>query len=171
MMLLPVMAVHAKKPAPHLTGSMDLQFDLGWPGYQQETPDWIGTITINKIEYGMVFFAFETGKPFANPAKGGAFFFGEKWVIYDTLDFEFDEDGYLMYFDPGQELLWGYDQGVTVQNSKYHMTGNVEEAYGIFSMWEGRNVYMSGKIIWQIVDTPEGPIVMPHYAPGSFRIN
>ena len=66
---------------------------------------------------------------------------------------------------PSELVLWGYDQGQTnIQNSNYHMNGNVEEAFGDFSMWEGRNVYMSGVIEWY------GP-GEPHYASGTFRIN
>ena len=85
-----------------------------------------------------------------------------------TFDFE------TQVLDYGQILLWGYDVGQTCLNGKnynYHMNGHVEEANGAFEVWEGRNVHMSGEIEWQEIETPGGPALAPHYAPGTFRIN
>lgn len=155
-------AVSAKNP---LIGTLDLQFNLAWPGPQDEIPDWIGTITIDDVEYGMAFFAIGSGKPFATDPSTSVHFFEEIYVIYFELDFTFNEDGVLVYFEEGDIALWGYDVGITnMINSKYHMTGNVEEAYGIFEPWIGRNVFMSGIIEWY-------PFGAPQYAPGTFRIN
>ena len=158
-----IAAVNAKnKPV----GIMDLQFNLAWPGPQAEIPDWIGTITFDGVEYGMAFFAIGSGKPFeTNPPSTSVHFFEEIYVIYYELYFTFNEDGTLGAFVPGDIALWGYDVGLTnLVNSKYHMTGNVEEAFGDFAQWIGHNVYMSGVIEWY-------PFGAPQYAPGTFRIN
>lgn len=146
-------------------GTMELQFNLAWPGPQDEIPDWVGTITIDDVEYGMAFFAIGSGKPFVTDPSTSVHFFEEIYVIYFELYFTFNEDGTLGDFEPGDIALWGYDVGITnMINSKYHMTGNVEEANGIFSPWIGRFVFMSGVIEWY-------PFGAPQYAPGTFRIN
>ena len=169
--LLPIIAIQAKKP---LIGTMDLEFNTDWPGLQDEIPEWIGTITIDETEYRMLFFAIGSGKAFDDNLKGKVHFFEEIWAIYDTDDdftswLPSDEAAPWAYWLPSNEpaelVLWGYDQGQTnIQNSNYHMNGNVEEAFGEFSMWEDRNVYMNGEIIWYGPGTP-------HFAPGMFRIN
>ena len=146
-------------------GTMELQFNLAWPGPQADIPDWVGTITIDDVEYGMAFFAIGSGKPFVTDPSISVHFFEEIYVIYFELYFTFNEDGTLGDFEPGAIALWGYDVGITnMINSKYHMTGNVEEAYGIFEPCIGRNVFMSGIIEWY-------PFGAPQYAPGTFRIN
>ncbi|MFW9779687.1 MAG: hypothetical protein ACFFE8_12605 [Candidatus Heimdallarchaeota archaeon] len=161
--LVPVVSTSAKRP---LVGTMDLQFNLGWPGPQQTTiPDWIGNIEIGENAYGMAFFAIGTGRPFEVQNEGSAYFFEEIWRIYETINYVFDENGVLQDWDHGEVLLWGYDEGLTnMKNSKYHMLGLVEEAVGSFTVWSGRHVYMSGNIIWY-------PFEAPHYAPGTMRIN
>ncbi|MFX0182296.1 MAG: hypothetical protein ACFE95_04355 [Candidatus Hodarchaeota archaeon] len=163
LVLIPALSVSANTP---LYGTMDLQFNLGWPGPPQTViPDWVGTITIDGEEYGMAFFAIGTGKPFGEQNEGSPHFFVEVWRIYDGIKIKFNDDGVLTKFKPGSILLWGYDTGLTnLANSKYHMTGTVEEAFGPFSMYVGRNVYMSGEIIWY-------PFGAPQFAPGIFRID
>jgi len=153
--------VSAKAP---LVGAMDLQFNLGWPGPQAHTPDWVGTITIDDEEYGMAFFAIGSGKPFNEDPSASVHFFEEIWKIYDELEFEFNEFGVLTEFEEGDVLLWGYDTGITnLKNSKYHMNGSVE-ADDLFDEWVGRNVHMSGDIEWYDSGAPQS-------APGTFRIN
>jgi hypothetical protein len=51
------------------------------------------------------------------------------------------------------------------------MNGEIDVANAPFAEWLGRNVHMSGVITWQVLDTPDGPIVAPETAPGTFRIN
>lgn len=156
-----IAVIDAKKP---LYGTMDLQFNLGFPGPQTEIPDWLGYITINGEEYGMVFFNIGTGKPFAGSPSDSVVFFGEIWVIYEWINIQFDEFG-VAEWTHGSVVLLGTDEGiVSLNNDKYHMTGEVTEAYGEFSEWTGRNVYMSGVIQWY-------PFGAPQYAPGTFRIN
>ena len=59
--------VEAKKP---LIGTLDLQFNLGWPGPQNEVPDWVGNITIDGKLYDMAFYAIGSGKSFVtDPAN------------------------------------------------------------------------------------------------------
>ena len=177
--LVPAGTAQAKKP---LIGAMDLEYNLGWPEPQDVIPDWAGTITINETEYGMLFFCIGSGKAFDTPPlRGKIHFFAEIWAIYDT-GFDFtsllpsddpdDWDGWLPSDDPDELVLWGYDEGQTnTQNNDYHMNGIVEEADGVFEDWDGRNVHMSGSIEWQVLETPEGPVVAPEHAPGIFRIN
>lgn len=161
--LVPTLAVSAKKP---LIGTMSLQFDLDWfNDPRPDRPDWVGTITIDGEVYGMAFFVLGTGKPFGSDPSSSVHFFEEKFVIYFELEFEFDTDGKLIKFEEGAVAISGSDVGLTnMINSKYHMSGNVEVANGIFSAWIGRIVYMSGDISWY----PNG---FPHYAPGTLRLN
>lgn len=155
--------LNAKSP---VTGEMDLQFNLAWPGPQTDIPDWVGTLTIDGDEYGMAFFLIGTGKPFAGDhVTGNASFFGEIWRVYDGIDLGFDEFGNLAEFSPGPIILWGYDAGmVSLANSKYHMNGSVEYAAEAFAGWLGRSVHMSGVIEWYDFGAPQ-------YAPGVFRVN
>jgi hypothetical protein len=158
---VPAIPAQAKKP---LTGTMDLEFNLLWPGLQDEIPDWVGNIAINEVEYGMTFFCIGAKD------AGNVHFFEEIWTIYDWVELhtEVVDDEVNQWLEYGEILLWGYDAGVVAwQNNKYHMNGNVEEAIGDFAVWEGRNVHMSGIIEWQEIDG----VVAPQYAPGIFRIN
>ena len=169
--LLPAGFTQAKKP---LIGTMDLTFNLAWPGPQYNVPDWVGTIEIDGYTYGMLFFAFGSGKPFtADPPGGSVHFFEEIWAIYDmglktfpTLPTINGWEYWLPDETPPDELkLWGYDVGITNKiNTNYHMNGNVEYTAAGWEMYLGRNVYMSGEIIWD-------PAGFPLNAPGTFRIN
>jgi hypothetical protein len=156
--LTPAGAVQAKKP---LIGTMDLEYNMLWPGPQADIPDWVGTITIDGAEYGMTFFCTGSGKAFDDFLKGQVHFFEEIWVIYDWTTFDFETQ----VLDYGEILLWGYDVGQTnIQNSNYHMNGNVEMAIVDFAAWAGRSVHMSGEILWLAPGVPQ-------YAPGVFRAN
>jgi hypothetical protein len=154
--------IDAKKP---LYGTTDLQFNLGFPGPQTEIPVWLGTINIDNEEYGMIFFNIGSGKSFVDTPSESNTFFGEIWVIFEWIEIEFDEFGALASWNAGPKVLLGTDEGVvTFKNDKYRMNGEVTEAYGIFSGWIGRSVYMNGIIQWY-------PFGAPQYAPGEFRIN
>lgn len=164
-MALLLMAVaptaHAEKP---VWGDMDLQFNLGWPGPQDTVPAWVGTIMIDGDEYGMAFFNLGTGKPFDEQPSHNVFF-GERWTIYADLEFEFDENGVLATFVPGDTVLSGYDRGITTdRNSKYRMNGDVTVATGGFEQLLQRKVHMSGDIVWYDFGAPQ-------FGPGTFRIN
>ncbi len=170
-MLLPAISGSAKKP---IIGTMSLEYNLGWPGYQAEIPDWVGTITLDtdgdgvSEEYGMVFFCIGTGKPFETDVRGNVVFFGEIWAIYDWVTFNFETQD----FAHGDVVLLGTDEGtVSLKNSKYRMNGVVTKTNDDCLDLLGRSVHMSGKIKWQNIGTPEDPIMAPHEAPGTFRIN
>ena len=47
----------------------------------------------------------------------------------------------------------------------------IEVAEEPFEMWLGRHVHMSGIITWQVLETPDGPVIAPATAPGILRIN
>ena len=170
-----VVPVLAKNP---LFGTMDLEFNLLWPEPQDEIPDWAGTILIDGEPYGMLFFAIGSGKAFEDPDRGRVHFFEEIWAIYDMDGASFpglpngnagDWSYWLPKNDPDELIMWGYDEGQTnVQNSKYHMNGDVQYATGEFSDWLGRSVHMNGVIIWYTEGDFAGA---PHFAPGTFRIN
>ncbi len=115
----------------------------------------------------MAFFAIGTGKAFDDSPRGQVHFFEEIWIIYDyvILHTEIVGEEVIQWLEYGEILLWGYDVGQTnLRNSKYHMNGNVEQAFGAFSVYEGRNVHMNGIIEWYDFGAPQ-------YAPGTFRIN
>ncbi|MFW9885787.1 MAG: hypothetical protein ACFFEX_15480 [Candidatus Thorarchaeota archaeon] len=176
--LVAIPEVAATRP---ITGSMDLEFNLLWPGAGDKVPDWVGTITIDGKEYGMLFFAIGSGKSFVTDLanlKGNIHFFEEIWAIYDMGDQSFpaipngDDSAWAYWLpmnSPDELVLWGHDKGQTnLQTNDYHMAGNVEMAGGSFSIYDGRSVHMSGEIIWY----ESGPFAgAPHFAPGYFRIN
>lgn len=174
--LLPVISVQAKPP---LNGTITLEYNLAVIPPTDQVPDWVGTIIFEGDEntYGMLFFAIGSGKAFVtspSDLKGDNHFFEEIWAIYKfkdggkifpTLPTEDDWAYWLPTNDPDELVLWGYDKGHTnIADSEYFMNGNVEGATGVFEEWLGRNVHMSGDIIWY-------PFGAPHYAPGTFRIN
>ena len=162
--LVSFVPVEAAKP---LEGTMNLQFNLGWLGPQDEIPDWVGNITIDGELYDMAFYAIGSGKSFVTDTqnlKGKIHFFEEIWVI-GYIDYAFNEEGALAYFVVTEILMLGNDKGQTnTQNSKYHMSGSVEEAVGVFDGWAGCRVHMMGEIIWY-------PFMAPFAAPGALRIN
>jgi hypothetical protein len=132
----------AKRPSPNLTGTTFADF-TGIPPYF-----WVGTIIIDGVEYGMRY------KNLSGPPRtySGASPFEEEYEIWDEL-FE------TLY-------LKGTHAGVvSFANSRFVANGRVEEAYGPFEMWLGRNSHNSGIITWEIVG------VLPDFATGTFRIN
>lgn len=153
-----VAPANAKSP---LTGEMDLGFNLGWTEPGTDVPIWVGTVTIDEADYGMAFFNIGTGKPFAEHPSASVSFFGEIWEIYDVDTGVMDPAAFVR----GDILMAGTDQGVvSFNNNKYRMNGSVEEAYGIFEMWAGRRVHMSGTVEFY-------PFGAPQFAPGTFRVN
>lgn len=144
-----------------LSGDMELGFNLGYTEPGTEVPVWVGTVTIDEAEYGMAFFNIGTGKPFADQPSASVSFFGEIWEIYDVDTGVMDPAA----FERGDILMSGTDEGVgSLINSKYRMNGSVDEASGVFEMWVGRRVHMSGTIEFY-------PFGAPQFAPGSFRVN
>ena len=139
----------AKKPAPNLTGTMDLYFNF-------VNPVWVGTITFEEHgTYEMRFFSLLPQRDYSQARP-----FEEDFEIYKLID--------------GVEKIYlrGHDKGVTtLANSKYRMNGEILEANEPFEGWLGHKVHMSGVITWQNLGTPEEPVIAPATAPGTFRIN
>jgi hypothetical protein len=128
-----------KKP---LTGTTYADF-TGTPPYF-----WVGTIIIGEDTYGMKF------KNLSGPprAYSGASPFEEEYELWD--------EGFQTLY------LKGTHSGVvSYANSQFVANGTVEEAYGPFETWLGRNSHNSGVITWEIVG------VLPDYCTGTFRIN
>lgn len=150
---------NAGKPAANLIGVMDLYFTFG--DWEAGDSVWAGTVTFEDFgTYGMYFYHLS---PFKGYSQASPF---EEW-------FEIYELG----TDPVVVVLAGPDVGVTTtankppEPCKYRMNGEIEVAESPFEGWLGRNVHMSGEITWQVLQTPDGPMVVPETAPGIFRIN
>lgn len=153
-----VTPAEAKKP---LSGEMVLGFNLTWTEPQTEVPVWVGTVTLDGVEYGMAFFNVGTGKPFDESPSPAVSFFEEVWEIYDVDTGVMNPSG----FERGDIVMKGPDAGVvSFNNNKYRMNGSVGEAFGDFSGWAGRNVHMSGTISFYDFGAPQ-------FAPGTFRVN
>ncbi len=151
--------------AQPLYGTVNAQFNLGFPGPQNVIPDWVGHISINDNEYGIVFFNLGTGKSFDNELQGNVVFFTEQWVIYSSMDFQFNDQGVMTYWNHGPVLMSGDDTGiVSLANSNYHMNGGVQLANGLFHNYLGKTVHISGTVLWDVNGNPQ-------FAPGQFRIN
>ena len=147
-----------KKPVPHITTAMNLNFVLPWMRPYPEL-SWEGTININGVDYYMKF------DHLSGPPRD-----------YSQVS-PFEEYFYIM--DGNNVVLAGPDAGVTVlanklpEPTKYVMNGKIEVANEPLADWLGRPVHMSGVINWQFV-TPPGasePGLFPATAPGTFRIN
>ncbi len=155
--LVPVVSVSAEKP--HLIGIMDLTLkfeELPAPYPSEWVVTWQGHIDFGPGKvYGMRFILIGTGIPREDPT-GKAGHFGEIWEIFDD--------------NPNNLILWGFDKGVTNQKKgltwPYRMNGHVEDAALDWEAYLGRNVHMSGDIVW--VGAPFTP---GSTAPGEFRIN
>jgi len=135
-----------KKPAPYLSGTMNVNFVGG-------VVTWDGVVDLDGYgQYGMRFYNI-SGPPRdysqANPYE-------EIWEVYDLGN-------------PTLVYLGGTDAGVvSLANSSFRMNGGVEVATGVFEAWLGRNTHMSGTITWQTL--PNG-MVIPATAVGPFRVN
>ncbi len=144
------------KPSANLIGAMELDFTFGnWPA----EPVWVGTVTFE--DYGVYGIRFYHLSPFKDYSQVSPF--EEYFEIYDLSD--------------ETVVLGGPDAGVTVlankppDPTKYVMNGEIDVATAPFEAWLGRNVHMSGVITWQVLSTPDGPVVVPATAPGTLRIN
>ena len=154
----------AKKPSPNLTGTMELDFTFGaWP----EVPVWVGTVDLEGHGvFGIRFFHLTPFRDSPSQASPG----GEYFEIYEEGGDPDDYEDDVIY-------LGGPDAGVTTlankppEPTKYRMNGEIDVANEPFEMWMGRHVHMSGIITWQVLETPDGPVVAPDTAPGTVRIN
>lgn len=137
----------AKKPAPKLIGTMELDFMF-------VNPVWVGTVDLEG--HGVYGIRFEN---LGGKDAGQASHFVENCEIYDLQP-------------PFTIYLGISDFGVvSMANSKYRMNGEIDVATGEFEEWMGRHVHMSGIITWQNLGTVEEPDIAPDTAPGTLRIN
>ena len=128
---------------PHLTGTTDADFvPSNAPHY------WVGTINIDGDTYGLRFESLGPPRPYPQASP-----FKEYFEIY--------EEG-----DVTNVYLAGPNAGVlNYGNSKFVANGEVEVANFPFEMYLGRNVHISGTVIWEIFP------VLPDQAIGTLRIN
>ncbi len=145
-------------------GKLELQFNRDYTEPQTTIPIWIGYVTINKNKYGLILFNIGNDRNIENETDE-YFYFREKWLIYDSLTIEFDNQGFLIHWEPGKVLMWGYDQAeLNLLSYEYNMNGRIEESKGIFSKWTGHSIRISG-----IIESyPTGD---PHFATGKLRIS
>jgi hypothetical protein len=137
----------AKKPAPNLTGEAHTPFSLNNPPFF-----WSGIVVFDGDTYGITY---ETLTELRNYSSASPF--SENWVVY--------EEG-----NPGNVYMRGSNHGLsnTAQipdPTPFVGNGTVEEAYGSFEMWLGRNVHEQGLIYWK----SDGSI--PDSASFTIRIN
>ena len=126
---------------PHLTGTFHIDFTGTPPHF------WVGTIIIDGVTYGLRF------KPVGgSPAPPRAYVFDERFEIWDV--------GFTTLY------LAGTDDGVlNYGNSKFVSNGKVDVANYPFEELMGRNVHISGIVLW--VEYP----TLPEKAIGTLRIN
>jgi hypothetical protein len=142
-----------------LWATVNVDFNLGFFADPTQ-PSWVGTLTVDTEDYGIVFWSIGSGKPFANGFRGSAMFFEEIWGVYTWVDFDFVNQTLAV----GDLLMSGRNAGVSTRNGKFRGNGVVEEAFAGMSMWEGRHVHEAGRIAFN----PDGS---PHSATGVFRVN
>ena len=128
---------------PHLTGTQNADFDpTNAPHY------WIGTIIIDGVTYGLRYESLGPPRPYPQAST-----FEENFEIYELGNV-------------ANVYLAGHNAGVlNYANSKFVANGEVEVANFPFEEWMGRNVHMSGTVIWEIFP------VLPDQAIGTLRIN
>ena len=162
LMLVSVGAVGAKAPGTSdRTGEMDLEFNLGFGGPGDIA--WIGTIEFDHGIYAIAFFFY----------PGHASEVVSHWAgDFEIYEYDAEEPcfampgGVLASFACGDPLLVGHDKGIThLKNLTWLGNGSVDEAYGPFAEWDGRNVQEGGDFTFY----PDIPA--PHTAEGTLRFN
>ena len=151
----------AKKPAPNLIGISNTLFNfppLPDPGGSTLPVFWKGTIDFGEDTYGIYFLSYGSPRGYSQASP-----FYEDFVIHE------DGDEAIVY-------LKGWNAGVvTYANNppepcQFLANGKVEEAYGQFEGWQGRNVHIKGTVYWNPIPIP-GVGLIPEYAAGTLRIN
>ena len=57
------------------------------------------------------------------------------------------------------------------KNGNWRTNGVVTDAHPDYAQWIGRPMHESGQLTWQVIETPDGPIVVPLGGAGTFRVN
>jgi hypothetical protein len=154
----------AKKPSMgDRTGEMDLVFNLGFPGPGGIA--WVGTIEFDHGTYAMAFFFYP------GHASKVVSHWTETFEIYnyDTTDPCFEMTGpVLTTFECGDPVLIGHDKGIThLKKLTWLGNGSVDEAYGPFAEWDGRNTKIKGDFTLN----PAFDIFVPYTGEGTLRFN
>jgi hypothetical protein len=139
------------KPSPNLTGKTEAVFTFTPPTF------WTGTIDFGVAgKYGLTFISLGQMRQYSQARP-----FEEEIVIY-----EMGTD----WTDPANVYLRGTHTGVmTLANKvpdpvKFRANGKINEAYGPFEQWQGRNYHISGVVTYTALGQPEGAV-------GTLRIN
>ena len=141
-----------KKPAPYLVGDAIMNFTFTPPTF------WNGTITFGDVTYGITCISYDPPRDYSQASP-----FYEDFYIYE-LGTIFD------LTNPTNVYMKGWEAGVVTYANKdpepvkFHANGKIEEAYGPFEGWQGRNVHIKGLVYWVEVG-------LPAYAASKFRIN
>jgi hypothetical protein len=147
----------AIKPAPSLSCTIDYVWDVLNGG-------WSGTIS-GDIE-GVILWPSVDPPP---PPK----FVGQ--TNHYVGGFEIWDIDPALYPDDAVLLLAGDGAGSTTvrhgRNSVWRSNGIVTGAGDGFEDWIGRRVHQGGHFTWQVIETPNGPVTIPDYGTGTFRIN
>lgn len=139
------------KPAPKLVGTTHTDFTLTPPTF------WNGTIDFEEQGvYGLTFISHTAPRDYSQASP-----FSEDFIIYELgTDWQ----------DPANVLMKGTNAGVVVLANKVPEpvkvidNGEITEAYGIFSEWDGRQLHFSGMVYWLAPGLPD-------YCDGVMRIN
>ena len=145
---LVLMAVLAVAPAATAQEKVEGEFDLAWnecwPGYNDEVPDWVGTVDLDGDVHDMVFFLLGNGRPPGQELGDDRGAFIEIWAIYDGLEITYGEECAPESLE-GELVMWGHDAGVSDFGAKeFAMTGKVVESSGDYSDLAGADVVMNG---------------------------
>lgn len=146
-----------KKPLPHLKGYGVTMFSFANPPFY-----WEGEVTFDGYgdfdgTYGIIFESLEAPRDYSQASPYAENF----WLYKKGEDFTLEENVYLK----------GWVEGVVTHAnnppddpSKFLSNGKIEEAYGKFEMWQGRNIHFRGFVHWN-------PAGFPDHAEGPVRIN
>jgi hypothetical protein len=138
---------------PHLIGEQVTPFTFTPPTF------WNGEVDFGEEgKYGITYVSYENPRGYSQASP-----FYEDFIIHELGNLE-------------NVVLRGWNAGVvTYANNppdpcKFLANGKVEEAYGDFAEWEGRNVHIRGTVFWNPVPHPDFGL-LPDHAEATFRIN
>jgi hypothetical protein len=141
------------KPLPNLIGTAYTAFTFTPPTF------WNGTIDFGVDgKYGLTFISHEEPRGYSQASP----YYEDFYIYEEGTDWTIPENVYLKGWNAGV---------VTYANKnpdpvKFRANGKIDEAYGPFEEWQGRNVHIRGEVIWN--DPDNG---LPKAALGTFRIN
>ena len=154
-------AAQAKKPAPSLRATTEYFFVAldGTVDAEGRVLCWEGPISISGEIVGVIQWWMFLDGPNAPSTGQVGHHAGGRFEIWD-----------------GEVLLLAGDdeESTTVRhgkNSVWRGHGIVTDASKEFKDWIGRSMHEGGHFTWQEIETPDGPIIVPEYGTGTFRIN